>query len=49
MNADTYNVGSSFFETFGIPILRGRDFDPHRDGRFVVVVNEAMAREAVRQ
>ena len=46
MNSDTYNVGSRFFDTFGIPILRGRDFDPHKDSRFVMVVNEAFAREA---
>ena len=25
-----YNVGSQFFETFGIPIVRGRDFDRPR-------------------
>jgi predicted permease len=46
INGDTYNVGAEFFSTFAIPILRGREFDVHKDSRFVVVVNEAFAREA---
>jgi predicted permease len=40
-------VGPGFFETMGIPVLRGRGFDRHdaaRDSR-AVVVNETMARQ----
>ena len=40
------NVGLRFFETLGIPLLKGRDFTEH-DGENspqVVVVNETMAR-----
>jgi hypothetical protein len=46
MRAD--RVGAGFFETVGIPLLRGRGFttaDQGDDSR-VVVVNEAMARRA---
>jgi predicted permease len=37
--------GPRFFETFGVPILRGRDFDDHdRAGRpLVAIVNQAIA------
>ncbi len=40
------HVGQRFFETFGIPILAGRDFDS-RDNEIapkVIAINEAMAR-----
>jgi predicted permease len=37
-------VGSRYFETLGIPVLRGRDFDPTRDAaRELVIINEMMA------
>ena len=44
----TDRVGASFFETIGIPILRGRGFTAadHTDESRVVVVNETMARRA---
>lgn len=38
------HVSSGFFETMGIPILRGRDLRP--DERRVVVISESMARQA---
>jgi len=40
-------VGAGFFETVGIPILRGRGFRPpdQRDDPRVIVVNETIARE----
>jgi putative ABC transport system permease protein len=46
MRAD--RVGAGFFETIGIPILRGRGFTvaDHKDESRVVVVNETMARRA---
>jgi predicted permease len=34
----------SYFSTMGIPLLRGRDFDAHDDGRaMVVIINKALA------
>ena len=38
-------VGDDYFETLGIPILRGRTFDQHdtKDSRKVVIINQAMA------
>jgi predicted permease len=42
---DLYTVGSRFFETFGIPILRGRDFQLTRDGRNVVIISQTMSRK----
>jgi predicted permease len=43
-SADVYNVGSRFFETMGIPLLRGRDFSPTTDGEDVAIINETMAK-----
>ena len=43
-NADVYSVGSNFFETMGIPLLRGRDFTLKTDGERRAIINEAMAR-----
>ena len=39
-------IGPGFFETVGVPLLRGRDFDDQdREGRpLVAIVNETMAR-----
>jgi putative ABC transport system permease protein len=44
---DVRIVTPGTFRTLGVPVLRGRDFEPSDDaaGRKVVIVNEAMARE----
>jgi predicted permease len=44
VNADVYNVGSGFFETMGIPLVRGRDFTSKSDDEHVAIINETMAR-----
>ncbi|MGE5488519.1 MAG: ABC transporter permease [bacterium] len=44
VNADIYNVGANFFETMGLPLLRGRDFNLRTDPDGVVI-NEKLARE----
>ena len=46
MMADTLNVSEAFFETMGIPLLRGRSFErtDTPSGPGVVIVNEAMVR-----
>ena len=40
-------VSDGFFQAIGMPILRGRGIAPsdHQDATFVVVINEAMARQ----
>jgi putative ABC transport system permease protein len=40
-------VGSDYFRTMGIPLLRGRDFDyrDRHDGPGVVIIDETMARQ----
>ena len=42
---DTVRVGPGYFETLGVPLLRGRDFSAsdHSDAPPVVVINETMA------
>ena len=42
--ADVYNVGARYFETLGIPLVRGREFDLHTDRGATAVVNEELAR-----
>lgn len=44
VNADVYNVGSGFFQTMGIPLVRGRDFNLKTDDEHVAIVNETFAR-----
>jgi predicted permease len=46
LNADVYNVGSGFFETMGIPLVRGRDFSRRTGDEHAVIINETMARRA---
>jgi predicted permease len=43
MEVDRYNVGPDFFELYGIPLVRGRTFQPS-DQRGAVVVGERFAR-----
>ncbi len=43
-SADIYTVGSNYFATLGIPLLRGRDFDIRRDSAGTMIVNEELAR-----
>ena len=43
VNADVNNVGSGYFQTMGIPLLRGRDFVPRTDDKHVAIINETMA------
>jgi predicted permease len=43
VNADTNNVGSEYFKTMGIPLLRGRDFILSTDDQHVAIINETMA------
>jgi putative ABC transport system permease protein len=43
MNVDRYRVGREFFELYGIPLLRGRTFEPS-DQQGSVVIGERLAR-----
>ncbi|MGA2721621.1 MAG: ABC transporter permease [Bryobacteraceae bacterium] len=43
-NAFILSVGSGYFQTMGIPLLRGRDFNPQPDKQNVAIINETMAR-----
>lgn len=43
VSADTNNVGRDYFAAMGIPLLRGRDFDPSIDNRQAAIINETMA------
>ena len=45
VTADVYNVGARFFETMGIPVSRGREFDPRSDSGASAVLNEELARQ----
>jgi predicted permease len=40
-------VEPGYFQTMGIPLLRGRDFEPsdHKDAPHVVVINQTMAKQ----
>jgi len=43
VNADVYRVFSGYFQTMGIPLLRGRDFDLQANNQSVAIINETMA------
>jgi predicted permease len=42
-NANVYSVGSGYFQALGIPLLRGRDFDPQAHDEDTAIINETMA------
>jgi predicted permease len=46
VHADVYNVGSGFFESLGIPLLRGRDFARGPGDEHALIINETMAQRA---
>ena len=41
--ADVYSIGRGYFQTMGIPLLRGRDFDTKSPDEHGVIINETMA------
>jgi predicted permease len=41
--ANVNNVGTEYFQTMGIPVLRGRDFNVHVDDLHSVIINETTA------
>jgi predicted permease len=43
VEANVTNIGSGYFQTMGIPILRGRDFNLQTDGQQTAIINETMA------
>jgi len=47
-NADVNSVGTHYFETMSIPLLRGRDFNVQLDDQHAAIINESMAAELFR-
>jgi hypothetical protein len=43
VNANVYRVGAGFFDSLGIPLLRGRDFNRQADDEHVAIINQTMA------
>jgi predicted permease len=43
VEANINNVGSGYFKTMMIPLLRGRDFVPQTDDKRVAIINQTMA------
>jgi predicted permease len=46
IDSDVYSVGSGYWETMGIPLLRGRDFSRKTGDEHALIINETMARHA---
>jgi putative ABC transport system permease protein len=46
LNADVYNVGKGYFQTMGIPLMRGRDFSRQGHDESSLIINETMAQHA---
>jgi predicted permease len=44
-NADVNSVGTRYFETMSIPLLRGRDFNVQTGDQHAAIINEKMAAE----
>jgi predicted permease len=44
--ADVFNVGSGYWGTMGIPLLRGRDFSRTAGDEHAAIINETLARRA---
>jgi predicted permease len=42
-SANVYGVGSGYFQTMGIPLVRGRDFSPQPESPNPAIINETMA------
>ncbi len=43
LEANVNNVGSGYFQTMGVPLLRGRDFNLQIDDQHAAIINETMA------
>ncbi len=43
VEANVNNIGSGYFQTMGIPLLRGRDFILQTDDQHAAIINETMA------
>ena len=43
VNADVYTVDSGYFQTLGIPLLRGHDFIPRSNDKNTIIINQTMA------
>ncbi len=41
--ANVNNVGTEYFQAMGIPVLRGRDFNPQIDDQHSMIINETTA------
>ncbi|MGC9972874.1 MAG: ABC transporter permease [Bryobacteraceae bacterium] len=46
VEADVYSVGSGYWETMGIPLLRGRDFSRQTGDEHATIISESLARRA---
>lgn len=42
-NANVNTIGTGYFDTMGIPLLRGRDFNIQTDDQNIAIMNETMA------